>query len=254
MYFKNFDDILYDFDIEAKTGTGVQATAVCDIAGGGVNSVTVTNVGSGYVSATCVFSAPDNGAQGVSATGKVIVIGGQVSSILVLNPGTGYTSTPTIEISSPYGITKKYHKLMALKDITKNIRFRRDVLANVSVYDQYDIVDGETPEIIAEKIYGNALYHWIVMLANDIYDYRADFPLTSVALEQYVTDKYGSGNEYDDHHYIDSNGFVVSSDQAGATSVSNMQYEQDLNEQKRRIKIISPSLINVILKNYKDLM
>ena len=33
-----------------------------------------------------------------------------------------------------------------------------------------DPVDGETPEIVAEKVYGNAEYHWIIMLANDIYD------------------------------------------------------------------------------------
>jgi hypothetical protein len=53
-------------------------------------------------------------------------------------------------------------KTSVVKDITRNIRFRKEILANITLYDEYDIVDGETPEIIAEKIYGNPEYHWII--------------------------------------------------------------------------------------------
>jgi hypothetical protein len=86
-----------------------------------------------------------------------------------------------------------------VKDITKNIRFRRDILANVTVYDEYDIVDGETPEIIAEKFYGDAQYHWIIMLANDRYDYIEDFPLAEYQLVKVISSKY-PGTENDIHH------------------------------------------------------
>lgn len=141
-----------------------------------------------------------------------------------------------------------------ITDVTRNIRFRRDVLANVTVFDEYDIGDGETPEIIAERIYGNSEYHWIIMLANERFDYRADFPLPYVELSRYVTDKYGVGNEDADHHYIDSNGFIVNSDEPGATSVSNRQYEEAENEKKRRIKLIPSTIIDTILKNFKDQM
>jgi hypothetical protein len=34
----------------------------------------------------------------------------------------------------------------------------------------------------------------------------------------------------------------------------NYMYENIENEKKRRIKIISPNIINTILKNYKDLL
>ena len=144
-------------------------------------------------------------------------------------------------------------KVSVVQDITRNIRFRRDVLANVSLYDEYDIVDGETPEIIAEKIYGNPEYHWVIMLANERHDYITDFPLPEYVLEKYIVDKYG-GTRYSIHHYENVKGFVVNSDATGATSVSNDAYERDLNEAKRRIKIISPDLLSVILKKYEDLM
>ena len=140
-----------------------------------------------------------------------------------------------------------------VSDITRNIRFRRDVLANVSLYDEYDIMDGETPEIIAEKVYGNAEYHWIIMLANDRYDYLEDFPLSSYELEKNITAKYPS-NEYGTHHYEDADGYVVNSNTSGAVSVSNYEYETRRNESKRRIKIVSPNLIGTILRNFKDLL
>ena len=249
MYFENFQKILYDFDIEAKTGTGSQAYAVCDLSGGGVNAVTVINPGLGYLSATCIFSPPDNLEEGVTATGRVVVIGGQVSSVVVVNPGTGYTSQPSVQISSPYGVTKKYQKLIAMTDISQNIRFRKEILSNITVYDYYDIKDGETPELLADKLYGTSDYHWIIMLANNRYDYVADWPLPYMALQEYINNKYGE-NADATRHYEDENGYVV----MGGYPVSNREYEEKLNEKKRRIKIISPDLINTILANYKDLM
>jgi hypothetical protein len=157
---------------------------------------------------------------------------------------------PKFQYDFAYG---KDTKVSVVKDITRNIRFRRDVLANISLFDEYDIIDGETPEIIAEKYYGNAEYHWIVMLANERHDYISDFPLPQYTLERYIVDKYGA-QRYATHHYVDANGFVVNSDTAGATSVSNDDYERTLNESKRRIKLISPDLISSILKQYKELL
>lgn len=148
---------------------------------------------------------------------------------------------------------KGKRELHIITDITRNIRFKKEILANITLYDEYDIKDGETPEIIAEKIYGNAKYHWIIMLANERYDYLNDFPLSTYNLEQHITQKYGAGNEYDTHHYIDLKGYIVDQWNSEATSVSNYQYEDDLNESKRRIKIISPDLISVVLKNFNNL-
>ena len=89
---------------------------------------------------------------------------------------------------------------LLVKDITRNVRFRMDVLSNITVYDEYDILEGETPEHIAEKIYGNPQYHWIIMLVNERYDYLSDFPLSLFNLEKYINDNYD--NPYDTHHYV----------------------------------------------------
>lgn len=151
-------------------------------------------------------------------------------------------------------------KTSIVVDITRNIRFRKEILANVALYDEYDIVDGETPEMIAEKVYGNPEYHWIIMLANDKFDYLADFPLEEVALVKYIVAKYGA-QRYSVHHYettsagefdFDTKLHVVNSDHPGCYPVSNDEYERRLNESKRRIKLISPNIISAILKQYRE--
>jgi hypothetical protein len=139
-----------------------------------------------------------------------------------------------------------------VKDITQNIRFRRDLLANVSLYDEYDIIDGETPEIIAEKVYGNPNYHWIVMLANNMSDYRSEFPLGETVLVRHIASLYP--NVYGVHHYVNADGYTVDHDFPGAVSISNDDYERTKNETKRRIRLISKDLVATILKNYKDIM
>lgn len=100
-----------------------------------------------------------------------------------------------------YGDTIKTNVVV---DITRNVRFRKDILSNISLYDEYDIVDGETPEIISEKFYGTPEYHWVVMLANQKYDYKLDFPLPESILQRHIETVYNptlySSNWFWDTH------------------------------------------------------
>jgi hypothetical protein len=153
-----------------------------------------------------------------------------------------------------------------LKDITRNVRFRKELLKDITLYDEYDIVDGETPEIIAEKVYGSPFYHWIVMLANERYDYIQDFPMTQNELDQYIKHTYGSlSNAINKTMYwVNSVGDVVYYDETNPTSplnyvgnktkVTAYDYEIKVNESKRRIKLISPKLLTTIIKNFRELM
>lgn len=81
-------------------------------------------------------------------------------------------------------------KTTVVTDITRNVRFRKHLLSNVTLYDEYDMMDGETPEIIAEKFYGSPEYHWIVMLANGKYDWKNDFPLPEDVLQRHIVQQY----------------------------------------------------------------
>lgn len=92
-------------------------------------------------------------------------------------------------------------------DVTTNIFFRMQVvqeaLTNISSYYYHNISDSETPEIIAEAVYGDPEAHWIILLANNIIDPQYDWPLPPQAFAAYLTDKYGSvaNSQLQIHHY-----------------------------------------------------
>lgn len=136
-------------------------------------------------------------------------------------------------------------QLRVVKDITTNVRFRKAILSSITLFDEYDIREGDTPDIIAAKYYGSSEYHWIVMLCNERFDWSKDFPFSTNDLEDYTNTKYANPNGI--HHRVDSRGYIVST---GGTTVSNYQYENDVNESKRRIKLITPGLLSQIVNNF----
>lgn len=138
--------------------------------------------------------------------------------------------------------------LKVVRDITYNIRLRSAILENITLFDEYDIQDGETPDIIAAKVYGSSEYHWVIMLCNQRFNYTEDFPIPEQALSNYVAAKYENPDAT--HHY-EKDGFIVTPNTIGSYPVSNFQYEQALNESKRRIKLISPQLLGKVINDFK---
>lgn len=144
-------------------------------------------------------------------------------------------------------------EILLVSDITKNVRIRKEILSNITLFDMYIISDGETPEFIAEKVYGNPEYFWAIMLANDRYDYLTDFPLRETAMEKMIIDKYGIDNINDIHHYeAEINGvtYTIDSTVAGSTPITNSGHEYAVNESKRIIKIISPAIIEKVAAEF----
>lgn len=148
--------------------------------------------------------------------------------------------------------------MRVMRDITANVRPIARILENAVYYDTYDIKSDETPEIISERLYGNPLFHWVLMLVNEKYDYLEDWPMPEWKLEEYITKKYGAGNENDTHiiygreHYISPTGRIVDSTYPQSVRVTNDEYERALNDSKRRIKIVSPTLISIFINDLQQ--
>jgi hypothetical protein len=135
--------------------------------------------------------------------------------------------------------------LQLITDILRRVTIQEEIKNNSSVFDEYDIREGDTPERLADKIYGDTNYHWIILHVNDIIDPRFDWPLTTYQLEQMVKSKYGINNVQTTHHYENVEGYWVNNNQF-ATAISNYEYEERLNEEKRRIKILKPKFLTVV--------
>ena len=75
-------------------------------------------------------------------------------------------------------------------NLVTRFSFEKKFKENTSVFQKYDIRDGDTPESIAYKIYGSSEKHWIVLAMNDIVDPQYDWPLDQITLGNFVNSKY----------------------------------------------------------------
>ena len=87
----------------------------------------------------------------------------------------------------------KNYKL--LPDILKRVKLRSGLSSSRFVFDKYNVKEGERPEDIAFIYYGDAEYHWVVMMVNNLTDRYYQWPMTQPDFEDFLTDKYGAGSE-----------------------------------------------------------
>jgi hypothetical protein len=152
-------------------------------------------------------------------------------------------------------------------NLMARVKVRSKVLDEASLYDLYDVPEGDTPEITALKHFGNPMYHWVILLTNNITDRFYGWPLTTYEFENYINDKYTNPNGV--HHYeiTQSSGkttgegpsdyshkIIVNSTEPGAVAISNRQYEERLQDQKRQIKLLDPAYLPILLEEFENLM
>ena len=51
-------------------------------------------------------------------------------------------------------------------NLLRRVGLRAKIKTNTMLFDTYKLREGETPELIAHKLYGDPELHWIVMLVN----------------------------------------------------------------------------------------
>ena len=154
-----------------------------------------------------------------------------------------------------------------LPDIFRRIKIRSKLKDNYALLDKYDVENGESPETVAYKVYGSTDYWYVVCLMNNVVNRQHDWPLSYQAFEQYVNDKYDNPGAV--HHYekLQSSGHTVSegpadydhyvevnADDPDGQSVSNYEYEQRLQDQKRQIQILNPSYLPSFLEEFRKLI
>jgi hypothetical protein len=77
-----------------------------------------------------------------------------------------------------------------LTNIISRFSFEQSFKDNASIFYEYEIRDGDTPEIIAGKIYGDSEKHWMILNFNDIIDPNYDWPLEQRTLSKFIDAKY----------------------------------------------------------------
>ena len=156
-----------------------------------------------------------------------------------------------------YDIEDNQHRTL-ITDVLRRVNLKSNAKANTLVFDQYNVKDGEQPDTVADKYYGDSGLHWIIVTVNNITS-RYDWPLDQVALSNFVADKYSnvSGTH---HHEINATSgdttkkLIVSSDTSGATAVTNYEYEQSENDKKRQIRLLDRAFVGQFISEFETLI
>ena len=194
-----------------------------------------------------------------------------------------FDTLPKVVQTDNVGISRVFTNLMARASIIP------DVLKNPLVYYSYDIQEGDTPETIAYKYYGDSYRYWIVLFANELLDPQWSWPMDSNVFEAYMAEKYPSGNttttvySYEkkltqtdnDTNTVTINTIDINEEEYN-TLIPNTQtytianstvtvqttkrivtiydYENELNESKRKINILNSIYVDQLETQFKSLM
>lgn len=165
-------------------------------------------------------------------------------------------------------------------DITKRLLIKEISGAGHLVYYEYEVKDGERPDVIAEKYYGDSRLDWLIFMYNQITDPYFQWPLSIRDFEKYIRQKYGSipnaqatVNRYEKLIYAESkftNDFgetlniparYVTVDKStydalSATSrreIDAYTHEDNLNEARRNIKLLDEGFVTGMIEEYKEM-
>ena len=153
-------------------------------------------------------------------------------------------------------------KFKDVKNLLRRVGIRAKVKANTMLYDTYDVKNGETPESIAFKLYGNAELHWVIMMINNITDRYHDWPMNGAQFLHYINEKYSDPDAV--HHYeIEQTSGDTSikidigtdnTNYSSATAITNFDYEQKLQDEKRKIRLLDPQYASQFVEEFENLM
>lgn len=170
-----------------------------------------------------------------------------------------------------------------VKNLFKRGKIREDIFGEISFFTKYSIIGDERPDSVAYKIYDDSTLDWIVLLANNIINVQDEWPLSQQNFENYLYEKYLNIETINAVHHYESkevktsagalifqkgikipNNYTISFYDDGlgtevtttniAVPVTNLEYETQLQEDKRNIFVLKPRYLNIIFNDLETIM
>ncbi len=154
-----------------------------------------------------------------------------------------------------------------LPDILRRVKLKAVVKSGGMLFDTYDVKNGEKPEDVAYKWFGDAELHWVILMTNNVTDRYYDWPMNHVQFQEFLEDKYSNPDGI--HHYeiTKDSGILttqgpsdyshkveVNSDTVNASSISNREYEEREQDKKRSIRLLNKSLVSEFIAEFDRLI
>jgi len=177
----------------------------------------------------------------------------------------------------------KISDYVKVKNLFKRGVLREDIFQNLSFFTKYEIKGNDRPDNVAFEVYGDSTLDWVILITNNIINVQSEWPMSQSDFDAFLLEKYGN---YDTlyngvHHYeteevknsenvvIVPAGLQVESDYSityfdyltdtlvtrnPTITVTNYEYEEKLENEKRNIFTLKPRYLNVVLDDMEDMM
>ena len=192
-----------------------------------------------------------------------------------------FRELPNISYISRLPDASSNEEYITVKNLFKRAKLRTDIVNIITAFNYYQVEDNQRPEVVASKLYGDPELDWVILITNNITNVREQWPLGNNDLYNYMLDKYGTEVALSSiHHYetievkdeydrlvvpsglqVDSN-FTVTYTKFDNTlstispvkQVTNYEYETNINEEKRKIRVLKPAYLSVVITDLRNIM
>ena len=192
-----------------------------------------------------------------------------------------FNELPNLDYLSQLPDANSNETYITVKNLFKRAKLRTDIVNVITAFEYYQIEDNQRPDVIAQKLYGDAELDWVILITNNITNIREEWPLSNQNLYNHMIEKYETENALSSiHHYettevkdeynrlvvpsglqVDSNYSITYSKLNNALvtvspvkSVTNYEYEINENEKKRKIRILKPQYLSVVITDMRNIM
>ena len=164
-----------------------------------------------------------------------------------------------------------------VKNVFRRIKLRDDLQKNFTIFNKYEIEEGMRPDTVAEELYGNPEFDWIILTVAGILNVRNEWPLNNRDLYNYCLDKYDDSlnsvrffetkevknadgklilpkGKVVDGGFTIPNPDNVSANLNPVVGISNFEYETRLNDEKRNIYVLREGYIQTFLNDIREIM
>ena len=171
-----------------------------------------------------------------------------------------------------------------VKNLFKRGKLREDIFQNLSFFEKYSIEGDDRPDNVAYKVYDDSNLDWVILICNNILNIQNEWPMTQQVFDEYLLNKYKDYNTLYNgvHHYettevknslgvvilpaglqVDEDYTLTYFDSENERNdilsdivvpVTNYEYEENIQNEKRNIYILKSRYLNVVKDDLEEIM
>ena len=190
-----------------------------------------------------------------------------------------FRQLPNLSYPSLANDRSSVYDYQVVKNFFKRAVLRDDIFNEVTAFTKYSVEGDERADQVAYDFYGDSGLDWVILTTNNIIHVRDEWPMGQQDFLTYLNEKYTSEQLSNIHHYetklirdssgtlvqpeglhVDSNYSItfldngVSRTESSITSVTFLEHETNLNDEKRNINILKTDYLSILLRDIKDIM